>query len=636
MNYLSFYVNGKEIIERNVEPEWTLLWYLRNKLRLTGSKLGCGEGGCGACTVLISRYIGGESEEIEHHTINACLAPLCSVDGCHVITVEGLGSVNKSNLHSTQIRLAELSGSQCGFCTPGMIMSLYGTLISKNNFLPTMQDIEESFDGNLCRCTGYRPILDTAKTFASDIDKIHYEKSSSSITSTTMDKCLSYMEKNSLPFNQVEFPSKLRNYIPQSIHIKGSSIDWYRPVSLKELLHLRHTYPGNQSKLIFGNTTVQRERKFQQINYPRLIAITHIKELQEIKRTEDSIYLGAGVTFTRLKSKLIEWKDTNDSFCQALLDQLKHFASTQIRNVASLGGNIIAASPISDINPVLVAADATLELHRADNTEVRYIPLCDFFLGDRRVSLADNEVLVAIHIPLVKSSNKYFLRSYKQARRRDDSRGLVSAGFKVQLEQSNLVNNQWQIISVCFSFGGMTSKTIQATHTQQQLIGLPWTKETINQTCELLLGEMPLDELSPDGKPEYRYSSSLNNIIITSENPCILHGRRTLVQSFVFKFYSYVCNELRQPIIDSSILSSYHRPISHGQQTIPERPQSQKIVGSSLPHRSAYLHATGEAIYVGGLTKIQKMSTLAKVRWGIKGLYYSDKILSSLTKSNIF
>ncbi|CAF2744826.1 unnamed protein product [Rotaria sp. Silwood2] len=604
MNYLSFYVNGKEIIERNVEPEWTLLWYLRNKLRLTGSKLGCGEGGCGACTVLISRYIGGESDEIEHCTINACLAPLCSVDGCHVITVEGLGSVNKSNLHSTQIRLAELSGSQCGFCTPGMIMSLYGTLTSKNNFLPTMQDIEESFDGNLCRCTGYRSILDTAKTFASDIDKIHYEKSSSSVTSTTMDKCLSYMEKNSLPFNQVEFPSELRNYIPQSIHIKGSSTNWYRPISLKELLHLRHTYRGDQSKLIFGNTTVQMERKFQKINYPRLIAITHIKELQEIKRTNDSIYLGAGVTFTRLKSKLIEWKDNNDSFCQALLDQLKHFASTQIRNVASLGGNIIAASPISDINPILVAADATLELHRADSTEVRYIPLCDFFLGDHRVSMADNEVLVAIHIPLVKSSNKYFLRSYKQARRRDDSRGIVSAGFKVQLEQSNLVNSQWQIVSVCFSFGGMASKTIQATNTQQQLIGLSWTKETINQTCELLLKEMPLDELSSGGQPKYRCSSFLNNIIITSENPCVPHGRRTLVQSFLFKFYSYVCYELRQPIIDSSVLSSYHRPISHGQQTIPERPQSQKVVGSSLPHRSAYLHTTGEAIYVDDMPSL--------------------------------
>ncbi len=314
------------------------------ELGLTGSKLGCGEGGCGACTVLVSRCINQESDDIEYRTVNACLSPLCSVDGCHVITVEGLGSVNKSNLHSIQRRLGELSASQCGFCTPGMVMSLYGTLTSTNNSRPTMQDIEESFDGNLCRCTGYRAILDAAKTFATDFNPIHSEKSSSSTTSTTFDKCFSYAEQNTFPIDPIEFPKKLRNYIPQSIHIKGT-IDWYRPITLNELLHLRHTYPGDQSKLVFGNTTVQIERKFQQINSSRLISITHIKELQQMKRTKDSLYFGAGVTFAHLKSQLIQWND-DSAFCQALLDQLKHFASTQIRNVASLGGNIIAASPM--------------------------------------------------------------------------------------------------------------------------------------------------------------------------------------------------------------------------------------------------------------------------------------------------
>ena len=255
--------------------------------------------------------------------------------------------MNKSNLHSTQIRFAELSASQCGFCTPGMVMSLYGTLFTtKADLLPSMEDIEEAFDGNLCRCTGYRPILDAAKTFASDFDQVNHQKSSSStITSTTYDKCLSYADQNSLPIDQVEFPGKLRDYIPQSLHIQGS-IDWYRPITLKELLDLRQTYPGDQAKLIFGNTTVQIERKYQHIHYSRLIAITHVEELQEIKRTDDALYFGAGVTFTRLKAKLMEWRKDEDGFCRALLDQLKHFASTQIRNVASLGGNIIAASPM--------------------------------------------------------------------------------------------------------------------------------------------------------------------------------------------------------------------------------------------------------------------------------------------------
>ncbi|CAF1272832.1 unnamed protein product [Rotaria sordida] len=575
VDHLFFYLNGKKILERNVEPEWTLLWYLRNKLGLTGTKLGCGEGGCGACTVLISRCIDRDSGEIEHRTINACLAPVCSIDGCHIVTVEGLGSTNKSNLHSTQIRLAQLFASQCGFCTPGMVMSLYGRVTSKNASLPTMEDIEEAFDGNLCRCTGYRPILDAAKTFACDIQKLNYQKFSSPRTSTTFDKCLPYAHQNTQPINHIKFPDKLRDYVPQSIHIKGSSFEWYRPIALNELIHLRHTYPGNQSKLVFGNTRVEFERKYNKINNFRLISITHIKELQELKRTKNSLYIGAGVTFTRLKSQLIQWNN-DDSFCQALLDQMKHFASTQIRNVASIGGNIITAAPDSDINPILEAADAILELHRADNEKVRQIHLCDFFLGNRRVSIADNEILVAIHIPLENSSNKYFLRSYKQARRRDDSKGIVSAAFKVELEKIDSIDNQWKIVSACFSFGGMASKTISAINTQQQLIGLLWTKQTINQTYDMLIKEMPLNELSPGGQYQYR---------------------QTLMQSFLFKFYSYVSNELRQSLIDSIDISC-RRGVSHGQQTIPERPVTQKIVGSSLSHRSAYLHTTGEAIYI--------------------------------------
>lgn len=333
------------------------------ELNITSPKLGCGEGGCGACTVIVSQCIDGDSGEIEHRTVNGCLTLLCSVDGCHIITVEALGSTNRSNLHPTQSRLAELYGTQCGFCTPGIIMSLYGTITSKNEPPPTLQDIEESLDGNLCRCTGYRPILDTAKTFASDIDKLPKEKSSK-FTSTTLDKCLLFSKENMPPSEQVEFPPKLRKHIFRSIHIKGiisfdlrincicrclgSSIDWYRPVSIQELLHLRRTYPGDASILVFGGTRIQIERKFNHRKYSRLISATHIKELQKLERTGDSLILGAGVTFTRLQAKLIEWNNEaiiDGGLCRALLDQLKHFASSQIRNVASLGGNIVSASP---------------------------------------------------------------------------------------------------------------------------------------------------------------------------------------------------------------------------------------------------------------------------------------------------
>ena len=153
---------------------------------------------------------------------------------------------------------------------------------------------------------------------------------------------------------------------------------------------------------------------------------------------------------------------------------------------------------------MLIAAGATLELHRFDRTDPRSIPLKDFYLGHRQASIEDNEVLVAIQIPSIDPSKKSFLRSYKQARRRDDSKGIVSAGFQVTLDRSNADEHQWKIDSVCFAFGGMSSKTIVATQVQERLVGLPWNKETIHQAYEHVLQELPLDDSSPGGQPEYR------------------------------------------------------------------------------------------------------------------------------------
>nr|XP_039268580.1 xanthine dehydrogenase/oxidase-like [Styela clava] len=152
---LCFYVNGRKVVENIADPETTLLTYLRNDLRLTGSKLGCGEGGCGACTVMISKWESARGKP-RHLSVNACLAPLISVHGCAVTTVEGIGST-KTKLHEIQERLASFHGSQCGFCTPGIVMSMYALL--RNKQIPTSTDIESCLQGNLCRCTGYRPIL---------------------------------------------------------------------------------------------------------------------------------------------------------------------------------------------------------------------------------------------------------------------------------------------------------------------------------------------------------------------------------------------------------------------------------------------------------------------------------------------
>lgn len=164
------FVNGKRVFDEKVDPEETLLYYLRNKLHLCGTKLGCGEGGCGACTVMVSNYSNGK---VIHKAVNACLAPIASVHLCAVTTVEGIGST-KTKLHRVQQTLVENHGSQCGFCTPGIVMSMYTLL--RNKPIPTEEMIERSLQGNLCRCTGYRPIMQGFKLFTSD----HVTKTASS------------------------------------------------------------------------------------------------------------------------------------------------------------------------------------------------------------------------------------------------------------------------------------------------------------------------------------------------------------------------------------------------------------------------------------------------------------------------
>lgn len=192
---------------------------------MTGSKSGCGEGGCGACTVVVYSINFLDGQTVEHRSVNACLAPLCSMDGCHIVTIEGIGST-KTTLHPIQQRVADFFGSQCGYCTPGIVMSLYSTICTGENSTPTLADIEDSLDGNLCRCTGYRPILDAAKTFARDADTLSVAEKEclhlkNRFCSTTADKLKEFHQDRERQFSPMEFPAELRHYKPQSIHIQG-------------------------------------------------------------------------------------------------------------------------------------------------------------------------------------------------------------------------------------------------------------------------------------------------------------------------------------------------------------------------------------------------------------------------------
>ncbi|ODN01214.1 Xanthine dehydrogenase [Orchesella cincta] len=367
-------------MQKNPNPEWTLLYFLRFKLRLCGTKEACGEGGCGACTVLQAKF-DESTGKIVNAAINACITPLCSTHGSAIITTEGIGSV-KAGLHPVQERIAKSHGTQCGFCTPGFVMSMYALL--RNNPEPTEQEMEDAFQGNLCRCTGYRTIMEGFKTFCKETAPsangccggkgknggccmdgfINDGESRTELADTLFDP--SEFKKYD-PKADIIFPSELqlnKNLRKQSLKFQGSDVTWLKPSSLEELLKIKQQHPN--SKCVGGNTELGIEVKFKQQLYPVLIYISEIDELTQIQVCDNRLKIGSAVTLSRLqtfcKDLSSNSKRSYGTVLEALLEMLHWFAGQQIRNVATIAGNIITASPISDLIPVLMASGAVVNL----------------------------------------------------------------------------------------------------------------------------------------------------------------------------------------------------------------------------------------------------------------------------------
>ncbi|KAJ1972089.1 hypothetical protein H4R35_004868 [Dimargaris xerosporica] len=619
---LYFYVNTTPYELSNPAPDTTLLQFLRDQ-GLTGTKLGCAEGGCGACTVVVARYDPAISQ-VEHRSANACLQPLCGLDGCQVITIEGIGSVRHP--HPIQERLALLHGSQCGFCTPGIAMSLYALL--RNNPTPTLHDIEDGFDGNLCRCTGYRPILDVAKTFAQPApapepvaaSTCQHPPSNQPCPSTdeagatgcsSASGCPALVDIEDLspvhplqgrtfqsycPTSELAFPRELTQYAERwhaqrttpELHVyRGDhGLQFYRPATLAQLLAIKHRHPT--CKLLSGNTEVGIETKFKGQSYPIRAYVGAIPQLQVVTFSDTGLTVGANLTLTKLESVLKEAVDTLDASTtavfRALLANLAWFAGRQIRNVATLAGNIATASPISDLNPVLVAGNATLMVEsQADGT--RSIPLREFFLGYRKTALKPNEVLVAVYIPY--SEPNQHVQAFKQAKRKDDDIAIANAGLSVHLRPGQKAG-QWVVQAACLAFGGMGPTTVQAKAAAEWLVGQTWDDSgTLDGLTHACRQELQLEYTVPGGMAEYRTA---------------------LAMSFVFKFWHIVTDSLGLPTgapTPSHPMVDIPRELSHGMQYYQMTQSPQGIVGQALPHLSALKQVTGQARYVDDIPKYQ-------------------------------
>ncbi|XP_043487382.1 xanthine dehydrogenase isoform X2 [Polistes fuscatus] len=605
-NTLVFYVNGKEVLDDKVEPEWTLLWYLRNKLHLTGTKLGCAEGGCGTCTVMISKY-NYRTKSIVHLAVNACLFPICAVHGSAVTTVEGIGSI-KTKLHAVQERIAKSHGSQCGFCTPGIVMSMYTLL--RNTPKPTMKDLEIAFQGNLCRCTGYRPIIEGYKTFTEEWEQMQLAnnmpkgkgcESVCAMGDACCKKAFSseptevFNSKGFSPYDPSQdliFPPKLQtspHLNEQYLVIKGKNVTWFRPVNLTQLLCLKNEFPS--AKIVVGNTEVGIEMKFRHLIYPVIIQPVQVKELHEIVESKDELIVGASTTLNELQEILNHYIEIKPEFqtriFTEIIKMLHFFGGKQIRNVAAIAGNIITSSPVSDLVPLLVAARAKVVLQSLKKGTRTVLLDENFFTSYRRNIVEPEEILVSVKIPFT-HKNQYFI-AYKQSRRRDDDIAIVNMAFNV------FFKDQTRIIEDAYlSFGGKAPTTTLATQTRQKMINRKWDENLLETVYDSLIEECNLTDNSPGGMIMYRHALSLSLFL-----KGYLHISKCLSMNLPN------VEPLPKEILSATECFHYKTPKSSQYfQIVPENQPHTDLIGRTIVHTSAYKQATGEAIYCDDMPSI--------------------------------
>lgn len=462
---VKFLLDGKihEInFNERITPTTTLLNYLRKLPNHRGVKEGCAEGDCGACTVIIGDL---EKDKIGYRAVNSCLIFLPMLHGKLLITIENLKSPD-GKLHPIQQAIVDRFGSQCGFCTPGIIMSMFD--LYKNYSSPSLAEIKDVLVGNLCRCTGYHPIVDAAIETCKNGGKDHITNEESN------------------------FIKLLKSIPKQSLKIETGKQTYFRPITLKEALQLKQEFPN--AILLTGATDVALKVTKEHKILNQIIDLSAIDELKISIDSDKELRIGSGVVINDVR-KLVK-KDF-----EALYEMLNVFASNQIRNFATLGGNLGTASPIGDTLPVLMAYDGKVELTSLNGK--RIISLNEFFIGYRKTHCKNNEIISSVILP--KNSNGSIIKSYKLSKRTDVDISTLSAGFKVDIK-NNIVN------SIVLAYGGMAERPKRATETENFLIGRSWNRENVEQAMLLIEKDFsPISDVR--GSAEYRKVAAKNLLL---------------------------------------------------------------------------------------------------------------------------
>ncbi|MDI1239827.1 MAG: FAD binding domain-containing protein [Polaromonas sp.] len=485
------FIRGGEVVAlANVPPSRTLLEVLREDLGCTGTKEGCGEGDCGACTVVVGEAEGGR---IRYRAVNSCIKLAHSIDGQALWTVEDLAA-DDGTLHPAQEAMVQCHGSQCGFCTPGFVMSLFGMYqnhVSKGQTI-TRELAQQELSGNLCRCTGYRPILDAAQQMAT-------------LPAVPVDVTL---------LSKLELLAQTRQGL-------GADSAYNAPQTLAGLLAARAAYP--EAQLVAGCTDVGLWVTKMHMQFGQVLDVTRVTELRRVEHYAHHIAIGAAVTLSDAFAALVTDRPQLQAFAH-------RFAGLPVRNAGTLGGNVANGSPIGDSMPLLIALGANVVLMSVRGH--RELPLEQLYTGYRKNVMAKDEVLAWVKVPKPGSPHpnplpegegktpnaptpsphrgegrgegQELLRVYKISKRYDDDISAVCLALNLQIEDG-------KVLKASIGAGGVAATPVRAARTEAALAGQPWSQATVRRAITTLRAEFsPISDMRASGA--YR-SEVLGNLL---------------------------------------------------------------------------------------------------------------------------
>ncbi|KAL1193715.1 Indole-3-acetaldehyde oxidase [Cardamine amara subsp. amara] len=561
---LVFAINGQrfELELSSIDPSTTLLEFLRYETSFKSVKLSCGEGGCGACVVLLSKY-DHVLHKVEDFTVSSCLTLLCSINHCSITTSEGLGN-SRDGFHTIHNRFSGFHASQCGFCTPGMCVSLFSALLEADKSKFTVIEAEKAVLGNLCRCTGYRPIVDACKSFALDVDIEDLGFNSFCKKGDTDSSSLIRFDSEK---TVCTFPEFLKDEIKS---IDSGVYQWCSPASVEELQSLLEAFKANSDgvsiKLVAGNTSMGYYKDEREKNYEKYIDITRIPELKQIRENHNRVEIGAVVTISKVIAALKEIRVSPrvEKMFGKLATHMEKIAARFIRNFGSIGGNLVMAQRKqfpSDMATILLAANAFVNI-MSSKRGFEKLTLEEFL---QRSPLEAYDLVLSIEIPFwhCETNSELLFETYRAAPRPNGSAlAYLNAAFLAEVKDTMVINCR-------LAFGAYGTKhAIRCKEVEEFLVGKVITENVLYEAITLL-----------------------GNTVVPQGGTSHPAYRSSLARGFLFEFFHtlithHTTEKPSKPL--PMLSSSQHVPLN----------DEYYPVGKAVTKAGASLQASGEAVFV--------------------------------------